>query len=123
MELHLRKQKFLIKVLFKTIINKFFARFPKASNTVEELIIAFLNQEFNKTKKLFNDLAEMNFTYLYVDELSKEYKDLIQDSLLKKGFHNQSNSLDNNIYWLFLSYISHSSIFKSVIGFIYDESY
>ena len=39
----------------------------------------------------------MNFTYLYVDELSKEYKALIQDSLLKKGFHNQSNSLDNNV--------------------------
>ena len=86
-----------VNQLFKTIINKFFARFPKALNTVEELIIAFLNQEFNKTKKLFNDLAEMNFTYLYVDELSKEYKALIQDSLLKKGFHNQSNSLDNNV--------------------------
>ena len=27
----------------------------------------------------------------------KEYKALIQDSLLKKGFHNQSNSLDNNV--------------------------
>jgi len=31
----------------------------------------------------------MNFTYLYVDELSKEYKTLIQDSLLKKSFQNQ----------------------------------
>ena len=80
-----------VNQLFKTIINRFFARFPKALNSIEELIISFLDQEFNKTRDLFNDLAEMNFTYLYVDELSKEYKNLIQDSLLKKGFQNQSN--------------------------------
>ena len=78
-----------VNQLFKTIINKFFARFPKALTPIEELIISFLDQEFNKTKDLFNDLAEMNFTYLYVDELSKEYKTLIQDSLLKKSFQNQ----------------------------------
>ena len=85
-----------VNQLFKTIINKFFARFPKALNPIEELIISFLDQEFNKTKDLFNDLAEMNFTYLYVDELSKEYKTLIQDSLLKKSFQNQTNNNQNN---------------------------
>ena len=85
-----------VNQLFKTIINKFFARFPKALNPIEELIISFLDQEFNKTKDLFNDLAEMNFTYLYVDELSKEYKTLIQDSLLKKSFQNQGNNIQNN---------------------------
>ena len=85
-----------VNQLFKTIINKFFARFPKALNPIEELIISFLDQEFNKTKDLFNDLAEMNFTYLYVDELSKEYKTLIQDSLLKKSFQNQGNVNQNN---------------------------
>ena len=40
----------------------------------------------------------MNFTYLYVDELSKEYKTLIQDSLLKQGLqvqNNQSNESNN----------------------------
>ena len=85
-----------VNQLFKTIINKFFARFPKALTPIEELIISFLDQEFNKTKGLFNDLAEMNFTYLYVDELSKEYKTLIQDSLLKKSFQNQGNINQNN---------------------------
>ena len=82
--------------LFKTIINRFFARFPKALSSIEELIISFLDQEFNKTRKLFTDLSEMNFTYLYVDELSKEYKTLIQNSLLKSNFQNQNNSLDSN---------------------------
>ena len=86
-----------VNQLFKTIINRFFARFPKALNSIEELIISFLDQEFNKTKKLFNDLAEMNFTYLYVDELSKEYKTLIQDSLLKKGLQVQTTSNDAKI--------------------------
>ena len=85
-----------VNQLFKTIINKFFARFPKALTPIEELIISFLDQEFNKTKDLFNDLAEMNFTYLYVDELSKEYKTLIQDSLLKKSFQNQGMNGPNN---------------------------
>ena len=85
-----------VNQLFKTIINKFFARFPKALTPIEELIISFLDQEFNKTKGLFNDLAEMNFTYLYVDELSKEYKTLIQDSLLKKSFQNQGMNGPNN---------------------------
>ena len=87
-----------VNQLFKTIINRFFSRFPKALNPIEELIISFLDQEFNKTKKLFGDLAEMNFTYLYVDELSKEYKTLIQDSLLKQGLqvqNNQSNEPNN----------------------------
>ena len=84
-----------VNQLFKTIINKFFARFPKALNPIEELIISFLDQEFNKTKKLFTDLSEMNFTYLYVDELSKEYKTLIQDSLLKKSFQNQGTDQNN----------------------------
>ena len=86
-----------VNQLFKTIINKFFARFPKALNPIEELIISFLDQEFNKTKSLFNDLSEMNFTYLYVDELSKEYKTLIQDSLLKKSFQNQGMNDPNNM--------------------------
>ena len=103
-----------VNQLFKTIINRFFARFPKALNPIEELIISFLDQEFNKTKKLFNDLAEMNFTYLYVDELSKEYKTLIQDSLLKKGLQIQTTSNDaNNTNYLFNKDAKDLSFFKS----------
>ena len=103
-----------VNQLFKTIINRFFARFPKALNSIEELIISFLDQEFNKTKKLFNDLAEMNFTYLYVDELSKEYKTLIQDSLLKKGLQVQTTSNDaNNTNYLFNKDSKDISFFKS----------
>ena len=86
-----------VNQLFKTIINRYFARFPKALNSIEELIISFLDQEFNKTRSLFKDLAEMNFTYLYVDELSKEYKTLIQDSLMKKSFQNQGMNDQNNM--------------------------
>ena len=103
-----------VNQLFKTIINRFFARFPKALNPIEELIISFLDQEFNKTKKLFNDLAEMNFTYLYVDELSKEYKTLIQDSLLKKGLQIQTTSSDsNNTNYLFNKDNKDLSFFKA----------
>ena len=132
-----------VNQLFKTIINKFFARFPKALNPIEELIISFLDQEFNKTKDLFNDLAEMNFTYLYVDELSKEYKTLIQDSLLKKSFQNQGmngpngpNNQNNNNFTFkenkdisfFKSnkdkdsyYQGLANYVKSLVDFIYSE--
>ena len=87
-----------VSQLFKAIINRYFSRFPKAITSIEELIISFFEQEFNKTKELTTNLAEMNFTYLYVDELSDQYKNLIQKSLLKKGYevnNNQSNQLDN----------------------------
>ncbi len=132
-----------VNQLFKTIINKFFARFPKALTPIEELIISFLDQEFNKTKGLFNDLAEMNFTYLYVDELSKEYKTLIQDSLLKKSFQNQGmngqngpNNQNNNNFTFkenkdisfFKSnkdkdsyYQGLANYVKSLVDFIYSE--
>ena len=132
-----------VNQLFKTIINKFFARFPKALTPIEELIISFLDQEFNKTKDLFNDLAEMNFTYLYVDELSKEYKTLIQDSLLKKSFQNQGmngpngpNNQNNNNFTFkenkdisfFKSnkdkdsyYQGLANYVKSLVDFIYSE--
>ena len=132
-----------VNQLFKTIINKFFARFPKALTPIEELIISFLDQEFNKTKGLFNDLAEMNFTYLYVDELSKEYKTLIQDSLLKKSFQNQgmngpngpNNQNNNNFAFkenkdisFFKSnkdkdsyYQGLANYVKSLVDFIYSE--
>ena len=102
-----------VNQLFKTIINRFFARFPKALNSIEELIISFLDQEFNKTKKLFNDLAEMNFTYLYVDELSKEYKTLIQDSLLKKGLQVNTTSEPNSQNYLFSKDTKDLSFFKA----------
>ena len=102
-----------VNQLFKTIINRFFARFPKALNSIEELIISFLDQEFNKTKKLFNDLAEMNFTYLYVDELSKEYKTLIQDSLLKQGLQVNTTSDPNSQNYLFSKDTKDISFFKA----------
>ena len=88
----------VVSQLFKAIINRYFSRFPKAITSIEELIISFFDQEFNKTKELTTNLAEMNFTYLYVDELSDQYKSLIQNSLLKKGYeanNNQTNQLDN----------------------------
>ena len=102
-----------VNQLFKTIINRFFARFPKALNSIEELIISFLDQEFNKTKKLFNDLAEMNFTYLYVDELSKEYKTLIQDSLLKQGLQVNTTSDPNSQNYVFSKDTKDISFFKA----------
>ena len=132
-----------VNQLFKTIINRYFARFPKALNSIEELIISFLDQEFNKTRNLFKDLAEMNFTYLYVDELSKEYKTLIQDSLMKKSFQNQGmngpngpNNQNNNNFTFkenkdisfFKSnkdkdsyYQGLANYVKSLVDFIYSE--
>ena len=85
-----------VNQLIKNIVNRYFARFPKALSSIEELILSFLEQEFNKTKKLQIDLAEMNFVYLYVDEISDKYKGLIQNSLLRRGFTNNQNNLNNN---------------------------
>ena len=85
-----------VNQLFKNIINRYFARFPKALSSIEELIISYLDQEFNKSKKLQNDIAEMNFIYIYVDENSDQYKALMQNNLLKKGFNNNNQNNFNN---------------------------
>ena len=84
-----------VQQLFKNIINRYFARFPKALSSIEELILSFFEQEFNKAKKLETDLSEMNFTFLYVDEKCEQYKTLIQNNFLKKGYIN-TNSLNDN---------------------------
>ena len=86
-----------VNQLFKNIINRYFSRFPKALTSIEELIISFFDQEFNKTKELTTHLAEMNFTYLYIDELSEKYKSLIQNNLLKRSYNPNTNpnQLDN----------------------------
>ena len=54
----------IVNQLFKSVIGTYFARFPKAISTIEELIFSFFEQEFNKTKDLLTNIAEMNFTYL-----------------------------------------------------------
>ena len=73
----------------------------------------------------------MNFTYLYVDELSKEYKTLIQDSLLKKSFQNQgmngpngpNNQNNNNFTFKDKDsyYQGLANYVKSLVDFIYSE--
>ena len=85
-----------VNQLFKSIINRYFSRFPKALHSIEELILSFFDQEFNKTRELTTNLAEMNFTYLYVDELSETYKTLIDNNLLKRGGNaNNPNNMNN----------------------------
>ena len=84
-----------VNQLFKNIINRYFSRFPKALHSIEELILSFFDKEFNKTRELTTNLAEMNFTYLYIDELSDKYKSLIQNSLLKRGYNNPNNPNNN----------------------------
>ena len=88
----------IVNQLFKDIINRYFSRFPKAVHSIEELILSFFDKEFNKTKELTTDLAEMNFTYLYVYELNEQYKNLVQNSLLKRGYNNPNdpNNQNNN---------------------------
>ena len=130
----------VVSGLFKAIINRYFSRFPKAVTSIEELIISFFDKEFNKTKELTTNLAEMNFTYLYVDELSDQYKNLIQNSLLKKSNdinNNQSNQLDNTNNFGFKEnkdisffksakdkdsyYQGLADYVKSLVDFIYSE--
>ena len=84
-----------VNQLFKAIINRYFSRFPKALSSIEELIISFLDKEFNKAKELSTDLAEMNFTYFYVDELNEKYKSLLQNNLLGKSYTNNQNNMNN----------------------------
>ena len=86
----------IVNQLFKNLVIRYFARFPKALSSIEELILSFFEQEFSKIKDLITDLSEMNFTYLYVDELSERYKNLIQNNLLKRTYTAENNSLNNN---------------------------
>ena len=84
-----------VQQLFKNIIMRYFSRFPKALTSIEELILSFFEQEFNKVKKLETDISEMNFTFLYVDEKCDQYKQIIQNNFLKKGYIS-TNSLNEN---------------------------
>ena len=84
-----------VNQFFKNIISRYFSRFPKALHSIEELILSFFDKEFNKTRELTTNLAEMNFTYLYIDELSEKYKSLMQNNLLKRGYNNP-NTMNNN---------------------------
>ena len=86
----------IVNQLFKNLIIRYFSRFPKVLPSIEELILSFFEQEFAKIKDLHHDLSEMNFTYLYVDELSEKYKNLIQSSILKRANSSENNSLTNN---------------------------
>ena len=82
----------IIQNMIKTIIQRLFKRFPKALTQIEDLVLKFVEDEFNKTRKLQTDISEMNFTYFYIDELSNDYQKLIQFSLLKDN----QNNLNNN---------------------------
>ena len=82
----------IIQNMIKTIIQRLFKRFPKALTQIEDLVLKFVEDEFNKTRKLQTDISEMNFTYFYIDELSNDYQTLIQFSLLKDN----QNNLNNN---------------------------
>lgn len=73
----------VVNDLIKGLIGRIFGRFPKALNDIEELILGFLEQEFNKTKKIILNIAEMNFNYLYIDEMSNSYQNLLKTTLLK----------------------------------------
>ena len=128
-----------VNQLFKNIINRYFSRFPKALTSIEELIISFFDQEFNKTKELTTQLAEMNFTYLYIDELSEKYKSLIQNNLLNRSMTTNSNpnQLDNTNNFPFKDnkdisffksvkerdsyYQSLADYVKSIVDFIFTE--
>ena len=86
----------IVHQLFKSLVNRYFARFPKALPSIEELILSFFEKEYTKIKDLQTDLSEMNFTYLYVDELNEKYKNLIQSNLLKRSYTPENTSLMNN---------------------------
>ena len=86
----------IVNQLFKSLVNRYFSRFPKALPSIEELILSFFEKEYNKIKDLQTDLSEMNFTYLYVDELNEKYKNLIQSNLLKRSYTPENTSLMNN---------------------------
>ena len=80
----------IVNNLIKDLIARIFGRFPKALDSIEELILGFLEQEFNKTKKIILNIAEMNFNYLYIDEMSTSYQNLLKTTLLKNMPTNQN---------------------------------
>ena len=86
----------IIQKMIKNIIHRLFKRFPKALTHMEDLVLKFVEDEFNKTRKLQNDISEMNFTYFYIDELSNDYQRLIQYNLLKEQNNNPNNNNNNN---------------------------
>ena len=79
----------VVNNLIKDLVSRVFGRFPKAYQQIEELILGFLEQEFKKTKELIMNVAESNFNYLYIDEKSRSYQELLKMTLLKQNHPTQ----------------------------------
>ena len=82
--------------LIKTIIERFFSRFPKILSEFDEIIMGYVNKQFEKTKAIQENIAEMNFNFIYIDELVNNYQDLIQNQLINNPNYQKINNNNNN---------------------------
>ena len=82
--------------LIKTIIDRLFSRFPKILNEFDEIIMGYVNKQFEKTKAIQENIAEMNFNFIYIDELVNNYQDLIQNQLINNPNYQKINNNNNN---------------------------
>lgn len=76
----------------KQSIFKIFCRFPKLLNKIEELLTVYIDEHFDKMLHLINSVSEMNFNYLYLDDKSLSYNDLLKKFVLEENPNNSSNT-------------------------------
>ena len=82
--------------LVKTIIERLFSRFPKILTEFDEIIMGYVNKQFEKTKAIQENIAEMNFNFIYIDELVNNYQELIQNQLINNPNYQKINNNNNN---------------------------
>jgi GTPase SAR1 family protein len=61
----------------KNNIFRVFIRFPKLIEKMEELINAFMEKHFQVVRDLAQSIVDMNFNYLYIDDKSLSYNELL----------------------------------------------
>jgi hypothetical protein len=82
--------------LIKTIITRLFSRFPKVLSDFDEIIMGYVTKQFEKTKAIQENIAEMNFNFIYIDELVSNYQELIQTQLINNPNYNNLNNTNTN---------------------------
>lgn len=66
----------------KTLLEKYFCRFPQLKQKLDEIVMEFVDRHYTKTKEICDCISLMNLEYLYIDEKSSLFADTLKSILL-----------------------------------------
>jgi len=62
---------------------------------MNEIFSKFINNQYNMSKELSDDITDMNFNYLYLDEKVFKYEDIINKQVMLKGASSANDYYEN----------------------------